>query len=255
MSGRFVEGRRVAVLRADGERDAVRDALRGLGAQATTIVVATIRDRTDDEVRRGVGDLARFRWVAVTSANAARRLEPWARAWPPSCRVAAVGAATAAVVQGLGLMAPAVAREGTARSLAELIDAGPVLFVAAATARQDLARALASRDVELVTVVAYDVVARELDADEVTSVLASDAIVAMSPVAVDALCALRAAARATAERIPLVAIGPTTERHAAERRWPVAHTARTREPASVADAVGIALAPSGGPPSGAGRRR
>jgi uroporphyrinogen-III synthase len=250
MSDRALRGRRVAVLRAGGERDSVRDALLALGATASTISVATIVDRPADEVRRGVGDLGRFPWVAVTSASAARRLELWADAWPADCRVVAVGPATAAVVGDLGLGAPAVAEEGTARSLAQVIDVGPVLFLAASSARDDLARALASRDVELVTVVAYDVVARELDADEVASVLASDAIVVMSPVAIDVLCGLGTEARATAERIPLVAIGPTTEHHASGRHWSVACTARTREPSSVADAVRLALAHRVGPPSG-----
>ena len=255
MSDRELRGRRVAVLRAGGERDGVRAALLDFGAEASTITVATILDRPDDEVLRGVGDLARFEWVAVTSANAARRLELWADAWPTACRVAAVGPATAAVVEGLGLGAPSVAADGTARSLAQVIDVGPVLLLAASSARDDLARALASRDVELVTVVAYDVVPRELDADEVASVLASDALVAMSPVAIDVLCGLGTEARAAAERIPLVAIGPTTEHHASGRRWAVACTARTREPSSVVDAVGLALAHRVGPPSGRGDPR
>ena len=255
MSGRALRGRCVAVLRAGGERDGVRDALCDQGAEASTVVVATILDRPDDEVRRGVGDLARFAWVAVTSANAARRLELWADAWPAGCRVAAVGPATATVVEGLGLGAPTVAEEGTARSLAQVTDVGPVLLLAASSARDDLARALALRDVELITVAAYDVVPRELDADEVTSVLASDAIVAMSPVAVDVLCGLDTESRVAAARIPLVAIGPTTERHAGGRHWPVACTSRSREPSSVVDAVGVALADRVGPQSGRDRRR
>jgi uroporphyrinogen-III synthase len=250
MSDQMLRGRRVAVLRAGGERDGVRDALLDLGAKASTIVVATILDRPDDEVRRAVGDLARFEWVAVTSSNAARRLELWADEWPPACRVAAVGPATAAAVEDVGLGAPAVSEEGTAGSLAKAIDIGPVLLLAASSARDDLARALASRDVELVTVVAYDVEPRALDADEVASLVASDAIVAMSPVAIDVLCGLGAEARTAAERIPLIAIGPTTERHASGRHWAVARTARSREPSSVADAVGLALSHRVGPPSG-----
>lgn len=242
MTDQVLRGRRVAVLRAGSGHDAVRDALADRGADASTVVVSTILDRSDDEVRKGVGDLARFAWVAVTSANAARRLALWSGAWPGACRVAAVGGATSAVVEGLGLAAPRLAPGGTARSLAEVIDVGPVLFLAASSARDDLARGLATRGLELVTVVAYDVAAIELDDDDVARVLASDAIVAMSPVAVDVLCDLGEAARAAVERIALVAVGPTTEQHATRRELAVASTARTREPAAIADAVVLALA-------------
>lgn len=255
MTDRALEGRRVAVLRTGGVDDAVRAALEGRGAAATTIAVATIRDRGDDEVRRGVGALARFTWVAVTSANAARRLALWADAWPAGSRVAVVGPATGAVVERLGLEVGAMAKDATARSIAERIDGGPVLFLAASSARDDLARALGSRGVELVTVVTYDVVTRALDGDDVATVLESDAIVAMSPVAVDALGGLAAEPRAAAARIPLIAIGPTTEQHAKDRHLPVARTAVDRAPGSVADAVGRALEDRVAPPGGLGDRR
>jgi uroporphyrinogen-III synthase len=245
MTESALAGRRVAVLRAGGVHDLVRDALAEGGAVASTIVVATILDRSDDEVRRSVGDLARFRWVAVTSANAARRLELWAHAWPTACHIATVGPATAAIVQRLGLGAPSVADEGTASSLAPLIHAGPALFLAASSARADLARALAARHVELVTVVAYDVIPRVLDAADVATLLDSDTIVAMSPVAIDALCGLDGNVRTAVASIRLVAIGPTTERHAIQRGWRVARTAATREPTSVADAVADRAGPTG----------
>ena len=122
-----------------------------------------------------------------------------------------------------------MAKDATARSIAERIDGGPVLFLAASSARDDLARALGSRGVELVTVVTYDVVTRALDGDDVATVLESDAIVAMSPVAVDALGGLAAEPRAAAARIPLVAIGPTTEQHAKRAPPPRrAHRGRPR---------------------------
>ncbi|HEV3214065.1 MAG TPA: uroporphyrinogen-III synthase [Acidimicrobiales bacterium] len=234
-------GCRVAVLRSGGDGDAVRDALVERGADAATVVVAEVVDRPDDEVRAGVGELARFRWVAVTSKHAARRLELWAATWPPSTRIGAVGPATAAAVVGLGLDVAVVAAGGTARSLAASIDAGPVCFLAAARARADLAHELAARAIEVVAVVAYDVRTRDLDAHDGAVVGDADALVAMSPGAVDALCALRGPARAAALATPVIAIGPTTAAHAAEVRWPVAGTAASRTPAAVLDALAVVL--------------
>ena len=69
----------------------------------TTVVIADVEDREDAEVAQGVGDVARFSWVALTSANAARRLEPWRDAWPTTTRIGAVGPATRDVVVALGL--------------------------------------------------------------------------------------------------------------------------------------------------------
>jgi uroporphyrinogen-III synthase len=230
-------GRRVAVLRAGGGVDAVRAALVERGADAATVVVADVADRPDDEVRERVGDIARYRVVAVTSRHAARRLALWAGAWPSTTRIAAVGPQTTAAVEALGLDVDVVAPGGTARSLAEAIGAGPVLFLAAASARGDLASVLAPRGVEVVTVIAYDVVARRLDDTEIARVVTSDAIVAMAPIAIDALRALDDAARADARRVPLVAIGPTTAARAEALDWPVAAVAAARDPASVCAAV------------------
>jgi len=237
MSALPLDGRRIVVLRAAEGPDRMRDALCAEGADATTVAVADVVDRSDAELRSGVGDLAGYRWVVVTSRHGARRLQSWADAWPPATRIGAVGPSTAECVAQVGLPVDAVAPEGTARSLADALDGGPVLFLAAATARDDLARELASRGVELTTVVAYDVVRRELADDDRAQVVASDAIVAMAPVAIDALDALPDTSRAVAVRIPLVAIGPTTAARAAALDWPVTQVASSREPPSVCASV------------------
>jgi uroporphyrinogen-III synthase len=155
--------------------------------------------------------------------------------------VAVVGPATLASVESLGLIADAVALDGTAADLAQRIDAGPVLFLAAANARADLPRGLASRGIEVTTVVAYDVAPHALDASAIALLLESDALVAMAPSALDALDSMDESARLAARAIPLVAFGPSTQRHAAVLGWPIASVAARRGAQAVVDAVGTAL--------------
>jgi len=241
VTARPLEGRRIVVLRVGGDVDAVGEALVEQGAAATTISVGTVVDRSDAEVTSAVGALAQFRWAVVTSANAARRLVLWAARWPTSVRIAAVGPATAASVEGIGLEVATVAPGGTARSLAAEIDGGPVLFLAAASARDDLIEALLARSIDVTTVVVYDVVARELSPADTASLVGSEAVVAMSPRAIDALCGIDGDVRVAARAIPLIAIGPTTASHAEALGWPVAAVASSRAAGAVRAAAQLAL--------------
>lgn len=241
MTDHPLAGRRVVVLRAGGEHDGIRGALEQCGAESATAIVAEVRSRSDAEVRRDVGDLASFEWVAVSSRHAARRLALWADAWPDSVRVGAVGPATAAVVERLGVRVAHVAEAGTARSLAAHLEVGPVLFLAASSARDDLARDLAARGIRVVTIVAYDLVPCALAAEDAEAVASSDAIVAMSPLAIDALAALPVASREAARRVPVVAIGPTTAEHAEAIGWPIRGVAAARDAAAVCAAVQVLL--------------
>lgn len=236
--------RRVVVLRAEGERDAVAEALTARGAIASTVVIATVRDRPDEALLEGLGELDAYRWLAVTSRHAARRLGLVAPTWPATTRIAAVGPATAAIVEGLGLEVAAIAADGTASSLADAIDGGPVLFLAANDARRDLPDALARRGIECATVVAYELAPVAIEGDAAARVLAADVLVAMSPTAIDAVAGLLGGSRGSVTA--LVAIGPTTAARASACGVPVARTAAARDPDAVADAVSDVLGPAAG---------
>jgi uroporphyrinogen-III synthase len=231
----------IVVLRVSDGPDMVAEELVRRGASVRTVRVAAVVDRPDDVVRDAIGVLERFAWVAVTSANAARRLGPFADRWPRDTRVGVVGPATLAAVESIGLRANAVATQGTAADLARSVEAGPVLFLAASNARADLPTALERRGIEVLTVVAYDVGPIALDVESVAMVRSSDALVAMAPSAIDALDSLEEPARSSARRVPLVAFGPSTARRAVELEWPVTNVAATREPRAVADAVAVTL--------------
>ncbi|HEY8081200.1 MAG TPA: uroporphyrinogen-III synthase [Acidimicrobiales bacterium] len=241
MTARDLDGVQVTALRVGDGAAELLSALGARGAVASSVQVATVTDRSDAEVRAEIGDLARFAWVAVTSTNAARRLALWASEWPEGLKVGAVGPTTAQAVASVGLRVASIAPDGTASSLAEQLSVGPVLFLAASSARDDLPRSLAERGIDVVTVVAYDVVARELDDDDARVLARSDALVAMSPIALDALGALAGATRDALIRVPLVAIGPTTAQHARDLGWHVSGVAQDRAVGSVCDAVVVAV--------------
>jgi uroporphyrinogen-III synthase len=232
---------RVVVLRVGDRDDEIAAELRARGADAVTVTVATVDDRPDAEVRSQVGALDRFAWVALTSPNAARRLGLWAASLPSSLRIGAVGPATARAIESLGLVADAVAGDGTAAGLARELDVGPVLFLAAKHARRDLVDALEARGIECDVVVTYDTVPRMLGVAEVDALEACEAVVAASPGGIEAVAAVPLLDAALHQRA-LVAIGPTTARHARRRGFRVAATASSRDARSVADAVASVVA-------------
>jgi uroporphyrinogen-III synthase len=236
-----LDGVHVVVLRVGDGVDELALELRRWGADASTVRVATVSDRSDDVVRAQVGVLDRYAWVVVTSANAARRLGALATPWPPTVRIGAVGPATTRTVERGGLTVDAVAGDGTAAGLAREIDAGPVLFLAGSRARRDLDGALTARGVEVVVVVAYDTEPRTLDTDDVDALEGCEVVVAAAPSALEAVAAaplLEAALR----RRPLVTIGPTTANYARRRGLEVAASAASRDAGAVAEAVAAALA-------------
>jgi len=238
MTQRPLAGANVAVLRVGDGDGRLEAALRDAGATAAAVTVGRVTDRSDEELLREVGDVGNFAWAAVTSRNAARRLTLWASTWPASTRVAVVGPATRTAVESMGLSVAAEAPDGTAASLATQIDDGPVVFLAAATARSDLVEQLTARGIVVHVVVAYDVTPAALDGDDARSVARADVVVAMSPVAIDAVVAL-GGTLGTASRT--VAIGPTTAARAAETGLGLAAVAQRRDPAAVLDAIDAAM--------------
>lgn len=91
----------------------------------------------------------RWDWVVVTSASTVGLLtSPHDRiAWPSSTKVAAVGPATAAALEQLGITPQLVANPGGGASLAALFDDGPgrVLFPGALTRSTEPARSLTAK--------------------------------------------------------------------------------------------------------------
>jgi uroporphyrinogen-III synthase/uroporphyrinogen III methyltransferase/synthase len=241
VTGSPLAGLHVEVLRIGSGPDAVVEQLCRLGADARSLEVGSVDDVPDGDLLRRVRRLDRFEWVVVTSKNAARRLALWAEGWPSTVRIGVVGPATADAVESLGLSVSATASEGTAASLADEIDGGPVLFFAAANARPDLPDRLFTRNIEVDVVTTYALHPRPISPDDAARLAAADVLVAMSPSAVESIYRVAEPHRARIIAVPLVAIGPTTDAYARSFGWPVASVAQGRDADAVADAIGVAL--------------
>ena len=250
---RRLAGVTVAVTRPRGDVDDIADALRAAGARVVQFPVLEIVDPEDGgaALARAVAQLSRFEWVALTSANAARRL----LALVPDPQVlqgvhlAAVGRATAAVLEASHLAVDLVPERASAEGLAEAFPLATspgagVLFPASASARPTLAHALRAKGWAVEEVVAYRTVpvpappARRVE--ELEDVVA---VVFASPSAVRAYVSLRAD---DGRPLPVPAfvacIGEVTAAAARDAGLRVAAVAAGASGASLADALADALA-------------
>lgn len=226
----------VVLLRIGSDDGRLATSLETLGIATSVADVGSVEDRPDDQLLAEVGELARFRWVAVTSRNAARRLGLWANPWPPAVLVGVVGHATEEALGRAGVRCDAVSPDGTAAGLAACIDAGPVLFLRARQAREELVERLAARGIAVEQVVAYDTTTRALDAGARSALRHADAVVALSPSALDAVLDTPNGDEVL-RGVRVVAIGPTTAAHAASRGVRVDAVAQARSAEALADAI------------------
>ncbi len=115
-----------------------------------------------------------------------------------------------------------------------------MLFLAGAQARDELPELLSSRGVRVDVVRAYRVVPRRVDPSVLELLARSEAVVALSPSALDAV--LDSPGGDEALRAPaLVAIGPTTAAQARSRGVRVDAVASARDPDAIAEAILVAL--------------
>lgn len=214
-------GRRIVVAGRAGAPGEIESRLRDLGASVESVAaIATMPPADASAFAAAVAALDQFQIVAVTSragalAVATALRESGSRGSSPSCRFAAVGAATARALREAGLAASIVS-EGTGADLARAIllscDAQGlrVLLPRAAAATPDLPAVLRAAGAEVVEVEAYRTVpspdlGRDLAALQHPEGI--DVWVVQSPSAVAALMATDGAFM----RSSLIAcLGPTT---------------------------------------------
>lgn len=162
------------------------DRLAALGATVTHEKILAFRDVKAPDLPAKLARLKPGDVIAVTSQEAARRLD--GDDVPSGVSVAAVGPATARALGAAGLK-PDLVGKGGARHLAERIEVregGKVLFPCAEDSRPELPRSLAARGIEVVKVVLYKTVS-----EGVTEPTAGvDVRVYMSPSAVSSSVAL-----------------------------------------------------------------
>lgn len=168
--GRLV-GRRVIVTRAAERAGGLSGLLRDEGAELVEIAVTRTVDATDggEAFREAMSRVSRFDWIVVTSPEGARRVsamltECGVSRGSLSCRVAAVGRATAEAIGGADLV-PATQ---TGESLGAVFPAGTgrVLLAVAETAGTDFETAAREKGWTVERVHSYRTVAvRPADVD------------------------------------------------------------------------------------------
>ncbi len=222
-------GRRVLVLRAEGQQSELSELLTRRGAEPVPVPLLGFEVAEDREkLARALTTLDRFDWLVFSSANAVRFCAPLLkRPTPAGLRVACIGPATADAARAAGLAVHAVphgrslpeelAREMAARAP---LRATRALFPHAQRAREDLPRALERRGVRVECVQAYRsfVPAGAGEALRVAIKEGLDAMLLTSPSMVDHLGTRlgERELRELADGLTLACIGPSTAGHLCE---------------------------------------
>jgi uroporphyrinogen-III synthase len=220
--GRPLAGRTIVLTRAPEQVAAMVRRLEVLGARV--VLLPTVEFRAPEDcgpLDDAIREVAGFDWICFTSQNAVRfffdrcrLLNAGTDALP---RLAAVGPATASVLESVGGRADYVAveyrGEALAAELAGEVKQKRVLLPHSNRASEALPAALRAAGAEVVEVVAYETRRPEAGAGEPAAIVASaDAIAFASPSAFRHLLEMLGedAVRRLAPRVAFAAIGPVT---------------------------------------------
>ncbi len=215
-------GRTVVVTRPEGQAGTLADALRLAGAEPLVLPVIHIEDPTDggSALAAALGEVARYDWLIVTSANGARRVLaglPDARALG-GVGVAAIGPGTAAALAEGNVRADLVPERFVAESLLEAFpappeDGGRVLLARAAVARDTFPEGLRAAGWDVEVVEAYRTVPAHPEAALLDATAAADIVTFTSSSTVTRYLEV-----AGPDRVPpiVACIGPVTAATARE---------------------------------------
>lgn len=226
-SGLPLRGRSILVCRPAGRADSLISALVDLGALVVHLPLIEVVPPVDgDALSAAIGRLARYDWVAFTSAHSVETIgralidhDP-AFAWPAGTSIAVVGAATGQAVGAEGWQVDFMAAEFTGRELGRslpFVESGPerprILLPLAELAGPDLRDELVGRGANVDVVTAYRTITPDVGPTEIEDAVAAEAVLFTSGSTVDRLVGLLGR-----ERVPpvIIAIGPSTAA-AAER--------------------------------------
>jgi uroporphyrinogen-III synthase len=173
---------RVVVTREAGHGDALHSWL-PVGADVVEVpVTVTHYEEPDTLVRaaRALPDAGAYAVLAVTSARAADAVALVRPVVAPDSEVASVGPATSAALRARGVVVT-VEGVGGAAELADVIERGPVLVVAARDAREELAQRLTQRHLAVARLACYDTRPREPDAAGAAALARADVVLVGAP--------------------------------------------------------------------------
>jgi uroporphyrinogen-III synthase len=222
----------VVVTRAEERDGPLSTELRSLGLPV--LVWAAVRVLPTDTTRleEALGRANSFDWIVFTSRHGVAAVTARLSGPPPGLRTAAVGRATAKVLEQHGWPVDLIGTEpGAAGLIARFAASGlargaRVLYPASSRALPILASGLEQLGAEVTTVEAYRTVAgAALDIEDCRSWIAREGVGAVTFASPSAVTELeRALGRPDFARLletaPAVAIGPTTARALAERGYP-----------------------------------
>jgi uroporphyrinogen-III synthase len=172
----------VVVTREAGYNDEVRDWIGDVG-DVVEAPLTTTAYRDVDEVARGIdatGLAGTFAGLVVTSVRARRYVGAAMATLREGARVFSVGPATTQMLIDEGVEV-AASSPGGAAQLAPLISDGPVLYVCARDAREELSAALETRGIALVPVIGYETVACDVTDDVAWLLARADVVVIGAP--------------------------------------------------------------------------
>ena len=162
---------RILVTRSPHQASALADHLRALGADPILIpTIDTVDPTSFAPLDAALAHLNTFHWLLFTSANAVEALHrrgslsgPWALE-PGTCRIAAIGQATARALEAIGLAPNLIPPQAIAESLADALlphalqtDGSPTRFllVRAEQAREHLPETLRAAGAHVTIAPAY----------------------------------------------------------------------------------------------------
>jgi uroporphyrinogen-III synthase len=240
---RLLAGRTILVTRARHQAGRLAEELRARGADVTEIpAIAIVPPESYADLDAALHNLSQYHWLIVTSANTAHALRDRivalalpAGAWA-HLKIAAVGAATAQAVRGLGLdislTPPEYIAESLVAALGDQLRGQRVLLARAAIARDVIPDALRSRGAAVDVVDAYRTIIPEDSVAAMRTLFApvgsipDAATFTSSSTVTNFLALLREAGVKAPSSLKAISIGPITSATLRENGW---------EPAAEAD--------------------
>jgi uroporphyrinogen-III synthase len=244
-----VKNLRVLVTRQPEQSGSLREGLMALGATVVELPLIHVAPPADlTALQAAVDALARYEWVAFTSANAVGAVADalGGRPWPAGPRVASLGPATTGAVRdrlpGVNVVIEP-AGDHRAEGLLHAFDTEPlagcrVLVPASELARDVLASGLRARGAEVDVVTAYRTLPAPDLPDRLSALLEKgvDLVTFASPSAVHAFVAADGGRRRRPWP-PAAAIGPLTEQAARAAGFEVAAVATPSTASGLVSAV------------------
>ena len=240
-------GKRIVVTRARSQASSLVDALSELGAEVIELpTIETVPLESYEALDDALGNIARYRWLIVTSVNTVKVLAERLTVLeldPAICcglRKAAIGSATARAMLEQGMPADIIPKQYVAESLlAELGDevkGSRILLARAAIARDVIPEELTRRGAHVDAVDAYRTVIPSGAVDRLREVFSNpsrlpDAVTFTSSSTVKNFFALwrEAGFVGRPEGIAALSIGPITSETLCEFGWePAAEAERAR---------------------------